>query len=146
MVSFWKWISVILNVEERITGITDIIFEPFQKQSYGGIMCQAQRFRNTTRLGNLDPCSNCDVQMTFIIFHLNILCWIYVYILPLINSNELFSITSTTAKKASPNEEDKTASTQCRPIFPGMKYCTIHNYYNTNSVHSPFYPLTGESR
>ncbi|KAK2843259.1 hypothetical protein Q7C36_011474 [Tachysurus vachellii] len=61
-------------------------------------------------------------------------------------SNELFSITSTMAKKVTPNDEDKTASTQCRPIFPGMKYCTIHNYYNTNSVHSPFYPLTGESR
>ncbi|XP_026789738.3 apolipoprotein B-100 [Pangasianodon hypophthalmus] len=61
-------------------------------------------------------------------------------------SNELFSITSTMVKKVSRNEEDKTDSTQCSPIFPGMKYCTILNYYNSNSAHSPYYPLTGESR
>ncbi|KAM9466083.1 apolipoprotein B-100 [Clarias gariepinus] len=61
-------------------------------------------------------------------------------------SNELFSITSTTATKVSPNEEDKTDSTQCSPIFPGMKYCTVLRYYNANSADSPYFPLTGESR
>ncbi|KAI5616809.1 apolipoprotein B-100, partial [Silurus asotus] len=59
--------------------------------------------------------------------------------------NELFSVTSTLTKKVSPNEEQKTDSTQCSPILPGMNYCTMLNYYNLNSAHSPYFPLTGES-
>lgn len=62
------------------------------------------------------------------------------------NSNELFSVTSTMTKKVSSNEEDKTDSTQCSPIFPGMKHCTILHYHNSNSAQSPYFPLTGDSR
>ncbi|XP_066530178.1 apolipoprotein B-100 [Hoplias malabaricus] len=62
-------------------------------------------------------------------------------------SNELLSLTSTVTRKVSPIVEDRTDSTECNPIFPGMKYCTIVRYSNASSTNSaPYFPLTGETR
>ncbi|XP_072545771.1 apolipoprotein B-100 [Salminus brasiliensis] len=62
-------------------------------------------------------------------------------------SNELLSLTSTMTRKVSPIVEDRIDSTECNPIFPGLKYCTIVRYSNASSTNSaPYYPLTGETR
>ncbi|KAL6477969.1 hypothetical protein MHYP_G00138040 [Metynnis hypsauchen] len=62
-------------------------------------------------------------------------------------SNELLSLTSTMTRKVSPIVEDRTDSTECSPLFLGLKYCTIVRYSNASSTNSaPYYPLTGETR
>ncbi|KAI4872235.1 hypothetical protein NFI96_010377 [Prochilodus magdalenae] len=50
-------------------------------------------------------------------------------------------------REVPPIVEHRTDSTDCKPIFPGMKYCTIARYSNASSTNSaPYYPLTGETR
>ncbi|XP_036449677.1 apolipoprotein B-100 [Colossoma macropomum] len=62
-------------------------------------------------------------------------------------SNELLSLTSTMTRKVSPIVEDRTDSTECNPLFLGLKYCTTVRYSNASSTNSaPYYPLTGETR
>lgn len=62
-------------------------------------------------------------------------------------SNKLLSVTSTQTKIVPSMVEDRTDSTECNPIFPGMNYCTILRYSNASSTNNaPYYPLTGETR
>ncbi|XP_052000861.1 apolipoprotein B-100 [Xyrauchen texanus] len=62
-------------------------------------------------------------------------------------SNKILSVTASQTKIVPSMVEDRTESTECNPIFPGMKYCTILLYSNASSTNnSPYYPLTGETR
>ncbi|XP_056122383.1 apolipoprotein B-100 [Rhinichthys klamathensis goyatoka] len=62
-------------------------------------------------------------------------------------SNKLLSVTSTQTKIVPSMVEDRTDSTECNPIFPGMNYCTILRYSNASLTNNaPYYPLTGETR
>ncbi|XP_062864093.1 apolipoprotein B-100 [Trichomycterus rosablanca] len=60
-------------------------------------------------------------------------------------SNELISLTSSEEKKVPSMLPDRMDYTGCNLILPGMKYCTIHQYYK-HSSNSPYFPLTGDSR
>ncbi|TRY59658.1 hypothetical protein DNTS_027400 [Danionella cerebrum] len=58
---------------------------------------------------------------------------------------QLFSLSQT--KIVPPMVEDRTDSTECNPIFPGINYCTVLRYSNASSTNAaPYYPLTGETR
>ncbi|XP_067311333.1 apolipoprotein B-100 isoform X2 [Pseudorasbora parva] len=62
-------------------------------------------------------------------------------------SNKLLSVTTTQTKIVPSMVEDRTDSTDCNPIFPGMNYCTILRYSNASLTNNaPYYPLTGETR
>ncbi|XP_073682716.1 apolipoprotein B-100 [Garra rufa] len=62
-------------------------------------------------------------------------------------SNKLLSVTSTQTKIVPSMVEDRTDSTECNPVLPGMNYCTILRYSNASSTNNaPYYPLTGETR
>ncbi|XP_050990114.1 apolipoprotein B-100 [Labeo rohita] len=62
-------------------------------------------------------------------------------------SNKMLSVTTTQTKIVPSMVEDRTDSTECNPIFPGMNYCTILRYSNASSTNNaPYYPLTGETR
>ncbi|XP_065144413.2 apolipoprotein B-100 [Paramisgurnus dabryanus] len=62
-------------------------------------------------------------------------------------SNKLLSVTSTQTKIVPSMVEDRTDSTECNPIFPGLNFCTILRYSNASSNNNaPYYPLTGETR
>ncbi|XP_057200382.1 apolipoprotein B-100 [Triplophysa rosa] len=62
-------------------------------------------------------------------------------------SNKLLSVTSTQTKIVPSMVEDRTDSTECNPVFPGMNFCTILRYSNASSTNNaPYYPLTGETR
>uniref|UniRef100_A0A8D0D7V1 Apolipoprotein B n=1 Tax=Sander lucioperca TaxID=283035 RepID=A0A8D0D7V1_SANLU len=62
-------------------------------------------------------------------------------------SNKLLSVSSGQTKIVPSLVEDRTDSTDCQPLFYGLKLCTIARYSNATSVdQAPYYPLTGESR
>ncbi|XP_067099220.1 apolipoprotein B-100 [Osmerus mordax] len=61
-------------------------------------------------------------------------------------SNQLLSVASHTMIVPSV-VEDRTDSSECQPLFTGLKYCTILRYSNASSTNdAPYYPLTGETR
>ncbi|XP_039641503.1 apolipoprotein B-100 isoform X5 [Perca fluviatilis] len=62
-------------------------------------------------------------------------------------SNKLLSVSSGQTKIVPSLVEDRTDSTDCQPLFYGLKLCTIARYSNATSMdQAPYYPLTGESR
>ncbi|XP_047467540.1 apolipoprotein B-100 [Mugil cephalus] len=62
-------------------------------------------------------------------------------------SNKLLSVSSGQTKIIPPLMEDQTDSTDCQPVFRGLKVCTIVHYPNATSTdEAPYYPLTGETR
>uniref|UniRef100_UPI003AAA740B apolipoprotein B-100 n=1 Tax=Centroberyx gerrardi TaxID=166262 RepID=UPI003AAA740B len=62
-------------------------------------------------------------------------------------SNKLLSVSSSQTKIVPSMVEDRTDSTDCQPLFTGLKYCTIVRYSNASSTdQAPYYPLTGETR
>ncbi|XP_045919657.1 apolipoprotein B-100 [Micropterus dolomieu] len=62
-------------------------------------------------------------------------------------SNKLVSVSSGQTKILPSLVEDRTDSTDCQPLFSGLKFCTIVRYSNASSTEqAPYYPLTGETR
>uniref|UniRef100_A0A8D3E8C5 Vitellogenin domain-containing protein n=1 Tax=Scophthalmus maximus TaxID=52904 RepID=A0A8D3E8C5_SCOMX len=62
-------------------------------------------------------------------------------------SNKLLSVSSGQTTIVPSLMEDRTDSTECQPLFSGMKFCTILRYSNATSMDkAPYYPLTGETR
>ncbi|KAM4625194.1 apolipoprotein B-100 [Polymixia lowei] len=62
-------------------------------------------------------------------------------------SNKLLSVSSSQTKIVPSMVEDRTDSTDCQPLFTGLKFCTIARYSNASSTdQAPYYPLTGETR
>ncbi|XP_070776697.1 apolipoprotein B-100 [Enoplosus armatus] len=62
-------------------------------------------------------------------------------------SNKLLSVSSGQTKIVPSLVEDRTDSTDCQPLFSGLKFCTIMRYSNATSMEqAPYYPLTGETR
>ncbi|XP_051252201.1 apolipoprotein B-100 [Dicentrarchus labrax] len=62
-------------------------------------------------------------------------------------SNKLLSVSSGQTKIVPSLVEDRTDSTDCQPLFSGLKFCTIVRYSNATSLdQAPYYPLTGETR
>ncbi|XP_030645296.1 apolipoprotein B-100 [Chanos chanos] len=62
-------------------------------------------------------------------------------------SNKLLSVSTTQTKIVPSLVEDRRDSTDCSPLFTGMKYCTIVRYSNASATNNaPYYPLTGETR
>ncbi|XP_040916458.1 apolipoprotein B-100 [Toxotes jaculatrix] len=62
-------------------------------------------------------------------------------------SNKLLSVSAGQAKIVPSLVEDRTDSTDCQPLFSGLKFCTIMRYSNATSMdQAPYYPLTGETR
>ncbi|XP_074517715.1 apolipoprotein B-100 isoform X1 [Sebastes fasciatus] len=62
-------------------------------------------------------------------------------------SNKLLSVSSGETKIVPSPVEDRTDSTDCQPLFSGLKLCTIVRYSNATSIdQTTYYPMTGESR
>ncbi|XP_044022340.1 apolipoprotein B-100 isoform X2 [Siniperca chuatsi] len=62
-------------------------------------------------------------------------------------SNKLLSVSSGQTKIVPSLVDDRTDSTDCQPLFSGLKFCTIVHYSNATSMdQAPYYPLTGETR
>lgn len=62
-------------------------------------------------------------------------------------SNKLLSVSSGQTNLVPSLVEDRTDSTDCQPLFSGLKFCTIVRYSNATFIESaPYYPLTGETR
>ncbi|XP_034715215.1 apolipoprotein B-100 isoform X3 [Etheostoma cragini] len=62
-------------------------------------------------------------------------------------SNKLLLVSSGQTKIMPSLVEDRTDSSDCQPLFYGLKLCTIARYSNATSMdQAPYYPLTGESR
>uniref|UniRef100_UPI0037E9B8DE apolipoprotein B-100 n=1 Tax=Semicossyphus pulcher TaxID=241346 RepID=UPI0037E9B8DE len=62
-------------------------------------------------------------------------------------SNKLLSVSSGQTNILPSLMEDRTDSTDCQPLFSGLKLCTIARYSNATSIEqAPYYPLTGETR
>ncbi|XP_018553179.1 apolipoprotein B-100 [Lates calcarifer] len=62
-------------------------------------------------------------------------------------SNKLLSVSSVQTKILPSLVEDKTDSTDCQPIFNGLKFCTVLHYPNAKSMdEASYHPLTGETR
>ncbi|XP_056151440.1 apolipoprotein B-100 [Lampris incognitus] len=62
-------------------------------------------------------------------------------------SNKLLSVSSGRTKIVPSMVEDRSESTDCKPLFTGLKYCTTARYSNASSGdQAPYYPLTGETR
>ncbi|XP_053192306.1 apolipoprotein B-100 [Scomber japonicus] len=61
-------------------------------------------------------------------------------------SNKVLSVSSGQTKIVPSLVEDRTDSTDCQPLFNGLKLCTIVRYSNATSMdQAPYYPLTGET-
>ncbi|XP_067470643.1 apolipoprotein B-100 [Thunnus thynnus] len=61
-------------------------------------------------------------------------------------SNKVLSVSSGQTKIVPSLVEDRTDSTDCQPLFSGLKLCTIVRYSNATSMdQTPYYPLTGET-
>ncbi|XP_063040675.1 apolipoprotein B-100 [Engraulis encrasicolus] len=62
-------------------------------------------------------------------------------------SNKLLSISSSQPKIVPSIMEDRTDITDCQPLIPGFKLCSITRYSNGSSIQeTSYFPLTGESR
>nr|XP_046268549.1 apolipoprotein B-100 isoform X3 [Scatophagus argus] len=62
-------------------------------------------------------------------------------------SNKLLSISSGQTEIVPSLVEDQTDSTDCQPLFRGLKFCTLARYSSAASLdQAPYYPLTGETR
>ncbi|XP_062378186.1 apolipoprotein B-100 [Sardina pilchardus] len=62
-------------------------------------------------------------------------------------SNKLLSVSSSQPKIVPSLVEDRTDTTECHPLFTGLKYCTTMRYSNASSnSEAPYYPLTGETK
>ncbi|XP_041928257.1 apolipoprotein B-100 [Alosa sapidissima] len=62
-------------------------------------------------------------------------------------SNKLLSVSSSQPKIVPSLVEDRTDTTECHPLFTGLKYCTTMRYSNASSNNeAPYYPLTGETK
>ncbi|XP_070836043.1 apolipoprotein B-100 isoform X2 [Chaetodon trifascialis] len=62
-------------------------------------------------------------------------------------SNKLLSISSGQTEIVPSLVEDRTDSSDCQPLFSGLKLCTIVRYSNATSLdQAPYYPLTGETK
>ncbi|XP_051941596.1 apolipoprotein B-100 isoform X2 [Hippocampus zosterae] len=61
-------------------------------------------------------------------------------------SNKLVSVTSGQVMTVPSFVVDQTNSTDCQPLFRGLKICTVVHYSNTSSKNqAPSYPLTAET-
>ncbi|KAK2825862.1 hypothetical protein Q5P01_020076 [Channa striata] len=62
-------------------------------------------------------------------------------------SNKLSSVSSGQTKIVPSLVEDRTDSTNCQPLFSGLKFCTVVRYSNATSIDdAPYFPLRGETR
>ncbi|XP_067336433.1 apolipoprotein B-100 [Channa argus] len=62
-------------------------------------------------------------------------------------SNRLLSVSSGQTNVVPSLVEDRTDSTDCQPLFSGLKFCTVVHYSNVTSIdNGPYSLLTGETR
>ncbi|XP_058143655.1 apolipoprotein B-100 [Dasypus novemcinctus] len=62
-------------------------------------------------------------------------------------SNTLHLVSTTKTEAIPPPVENRQSWSACKPVFPGLSYCTTGAYSNTSSTDaSSYYPLTGDSR
>ncbi|XP_069573561.1 apolipoprotein B-100-like [Brachyistius frenatus] len=62
-------------------------------------------------------------------------------------SNKLLSVSSGQTKIVPSLVDDQIDSTNCQPLFSGLKYCTTLRYSNSTLMdQAPYYPLTGETK
>ncbi|KAJ3613847.1 hypothetical protein NHX12_020092 [Muraenolepis orangiensis] len=62
-------------------------------------------------------------------------------------SNKVLSVSSSPMSTVPSMVEDGVDSTECQPLFTGLKLCTTARYSKASSIdEAPYYPLTGETR